>query len=210
MKVLIFFHVVGFCHVRHRSFDKFMLKNGCCWCGFLFICLFLFVHRSMCHVLGLTSSHTIQCGNLIIFSSCLLIEPNAPPSNVTGNFASSTSIFVSWGQVPLLDRNGVILSHTITYRALPSGSTLTKVVTAPASQTTLTGLNEYTYYNITVFASTLKGRGRESTPIVVITDEDSKFLFVIHHLCTPRKEGLPAASHRNPFVVQYTCPTIFC
>ena len=116
---------------------------------------------------------------------------------------------VSWGQVPLLDQNGVIVSYTITYRALPSGSTLTKIVTAPASQTTLSGLNEYTYYNITVFASTLKGRGRESTPIVVITDEDSKFVFVILHSCTPRKEG--TLQHPIGTLLFFNiCPTIFC
>ncbi|XP_015750201.1 PREDICTED: phosphatidylinositol phosphatase PTPRQ-like [Acropora digitifera] len=97
---------------------------------------------------------------------------NASPSNVTGHTLSSTSIFVSWGQVPFLHRNGVILSYTVTYRALPSGSSQTKNVTAPANQTTLTGLNEYTNYSITVFASTSKGGGNQSTPIVVITDED--------------------------------------
>ena len=60
--------------------------------------------------------------------------------------------------------------------ALPAGSSQTKGVTAPANQTTLTGLNEYTNYSITVFALTSKGGGIESTPIVVITDEDSKFV----------------------------------
>jgi len=50
-------------------------------------------------------------------------------------------------------------------------------VTAPASQTTLTSLNEYTNYSITVFASTSKGEGNKSTPFVVITDEDSEFRF---------------------------------
>ena len=93
-----------------------------------------------------------------------------------GHNASSTSIFVSWGDVPFSDHNGVILSYTVTYRALPSGSSQTKNVTAPANQTTLTGLNEYTNYSITVFASTSKGGGNQSTPIVVITDEDSKFV----------------------------------
>ena len=110
------------------------------------------------------------------FPCCFSTEPNAPPSNVTGHNASSTSIFVSWGQVPVSDQNGVISSYTVTYMALPAGSSQTKGVTAPANQTTLTGLNEYTNYSITVFASTSKGGGIESTPIVVITDEDSKFV----------------------------------
>ena len=82
------------------------------------------------------------------------------------------------------------MSYTVTYRALPGGSTPTKIVTAPASQTTLTGLNEYIYYSITVFASTSKGGGIESTPIVVVTDEDSKFVFVIHHPLPVKRASL--------------------
>ena len=110
------------------------------------------------------------------FPCCFSTEPNAPPANVTGHNTSSTSIFVSWGQVPFQDQNGVILSYTVSCRALPSGSSQTRTVTAPANQTTVTGLNEYTDYSITVFASTSKGRGNESTPVAVITDEDSKFV----------------------------------
>ena len=67
------------------------------------------------------------------------------------------------------------MSYTVTYTSLRSGSEQTKNVTAPANQTTLTGLNEHTEYRITVFASTAKGGGVESTPIEVITEEDSKF-----------------------------------
>ena len=115
------------------------------------------------------------------FPCCFLTEPNAPPSNVTGHNASSTSIFVSWGQVPFLDQNGVIVSYTVTW--LPNGPAETKTVLAPATQTTLTGLNEYTDYSITVFASTSKGAGNQSTPIVVITDEDSKFVIAGFCLC---------------------------
>ena len=113
---------------------------------------------------------------LITLSYSFKSEPNAPPSNVTGHNASSTSIFVSWGQVPFLDQNGVIESYTVTYTWLPSGPPETEKVFPPATQTILTGLNEYTNYSITVFASTSKGAGNQSTPIVVITDEDSKFV----------------------------------
>ena len=57
---------------------------------------------------------------------------------------------------------------------LPAESEQTKIVSAPKTHVTLTGLNEYTNYSITVFASTIKGNGNLSEPIVVITDEDSK------------------------------------
>ena len=112
------------------------------------------------------------------FPCYFLTEPSAPPSNVNAHSESSTSIFVSWGQVPFPDQNGVIVNYTVTYRCLPSGPAKTRNVSAPVSQTTLTGLNEFTNYSITVFASTSKGGGNESTPIVVITDEDSEFRFL--------------------------------
>ena len=100
--------------------------------------------------------------------------PNAPPSNVQGHNSSSTSILVQWGDVPEAEQNGNILRYTVTYRALPGGSDETEVVDAPTKQATLMGLNEYTNYSITVFASTSKGNGNVSRPIIVITDEDSK------------------------------------
>ena len=104
--------------------------------------------------------------------------PNAPPSNIHGHNTSSTSILVQWDDVPAADQNGIILSYTITYKALPGGSPQTKVVNAPTRQAFLTGLNEYTNYSITVFASTSKGGGNVTAPIIVVTDEDSKFSVV--------------------------------
>ena len=106
-------------------------------------------------------------------------EPNAPPSNVQGHNISSTIILVQWGDVPAADQNGIILSYTVTYKALPGGTPKAKVVMAPTTETTLTGLNEYTNYSITVFASTVKGDGNVSEPFIVITHEDSKLLFRI-------------------------------
>ena len=105
----------------------------------------------------------------------LFTEPNAPPVNVRGHNTSSTSILVQWGEVPAADQNGIILSYTVTYKALPNGNEQSENVTAPTTQATLTGLNEYTNYSISVFASTAKGAGNASAPIMVITDEDSKY-----------------------------------
>ena len=101
-------------------------------------------------------------------------EPNAPPFNVQGQSTSSTTVFVQWSNVPAADQNGVILRYTVTYKALPDGSPQTKVVSAPTTQVTLTSLNEYTNYSITVFASTIKGYGRISALIIVVTEQDSK------------------------------------
>ena len=104
----------------------------------------------------------------------MVAGPNAPPDNVQGHNTSSTSILVQWGDVPGVDQNGMILSYTVTYEALPDGSPQTKVVSAPTTQVILTGLNKYTNYSITVFASTAKGNGNVSVPVTIITDQDSK------------------------------------
>ena len=45
-------------------------------------------------------------------------------------------------------------------------------------QTEFINLKEHVNYNITVFASTVKGDGPASNPIVVRTDQDSKYIFV--------------------------------
>ena len=106
------------------------------------------------------------------FSS--ITEPNAPPRNVRKFNTTSTSIVVQWDQVPAADQNGVILSYTVTYQALPDGSEQTHQVNAPTTLATLTGLNGYTNYSITVFASTIKGGGPVSQPLIIITDQDGK------------------------------------
>ena len=106
----------------------------------------------------------------------VLIEPNAPPANVQGHNTSSTSIWVDWETVPVGYQNGIILTYTVTYRALPAGILQTAKVRAPSTQVTLRGLKKYTNYSIFVFASTAKGDGNGSDPITVTTDEDSKLL----------------------------------
>jgi len=86
---------------------------------------------------------------------------------------------VQWGDVPAVDQNGVIMRYTVTFVTLPYGNPQAKVVSAPTTEVTLTGLNEYTNYSITVFASTVKGAGNVSEPIIVITDQDSKLTIIM-------------------------------
>ncbi len=101
-------------------------------------------------------------------------EPTAAPENVTGHNSSSTSILVTWDDVPAAEQNGIILTYTITYESLTEGHNDIVIVNYPARETNLTGLREYVNYSITVFASTVKGDGPASNPIVVITDQDGK------------------------------------
>ena len=94
--------------------------------------------------------------------------------NVRGHNTSSTSILVTWDEVPAAHQNGIILSYTITYQSLAQNQNGSKTVDYAVNPTQLTGLKEYVNYSITVFASTLKGNGPASSPIIVITDQDSK------------------------------------
>ena len=105
-----------------------------------------------------------------------VIEPNAPPVKVQGHNTSSTSIWVNWDTVPVANQNGIILTYTVTYTALTGGIPRTAVVSAPTNHVTLRSLEEYTNYSIFVFASTMKGDGNASAPIIVTTDQDSKSL----------------------------------
>ena len=112
----------------------------------------------------------------------VLVEPNAPPVNVQGHDISSTSIWVDWDNVPVVDQNGIILRYTVRYAALPGGIPRTVVVSAPITHVTLRGLKEHTNYSILVFASTVKGDGNASDPVIVTTDEDSKLPKALRHL----------------------------
>ena len=107
-----------------------------------------------------------------------LVEPSAPPADVQGHNTSSTSIWVDWDNVSVTDQNGIILTYTVTYMALPDETPQSKVMIAPTTQANLTGLTKYRNYSITVFSSTAKGDGNVSEPIIVITDEDSKLSIV--------------------------------
>ena len=84
---------------------------------------------------------------------------------------------VQWGEVPAADQNGVILSYTVTYDVFSESddTPISKVVSAPKRNLTLTDLNEFTTSSITVLASTSKGNGESSEAIKVTSDEDSKY-----------------------------------
>ena len=119
-----------------------------------------------------------------------VIEPNAPPVKVQGHNTSSTSIWVDWDTVPVADQNGIILSYTVTYTALNGGIPRTAVVSAPTTHVILRSLEEYTNYSIFVFASTIKGDGNASAPIIVTTDQDSKLLKNLRYLAIKQRKEI--------------------
>ena len=102
-------------------------------------------------------------------------EPDGAPQNVRGHNISSTSISGSWDQVPVEQENGIITGYTITYHSQTENDNGTVQAGPSERQKEITGLKEYVNYNITVFASTVKGDGPPSTPVLVVrTDQDGK------------------------------------
>ena len=101
---------------------------------------------------------------------------NLRPINTT-----STSIFVMWDEVLPDEQNGIIISYNVSYRAIPeagsAGPFFSKLVTAPTRHVNLTGLTKDMHYNVSVLASTIKGKGSYSNPETFRTNEDSKSVF---------------------------------
>ena len=129
---------------------------------------------------------------------CSLAAPSAYPANVRGNSTSSTSISLQWDQVPPQYQNGVILYYTVTYyKTYYSLIPQTVVVIAPKAQTTLTGLNQGTFYSITVSASTSKGRG-PSKHIYIPTSKNSDFPFSLLDFNRGKKVTTVKKEKKNP------------
>ena len=79
-----------------------------------------------------------------------------------------------WNDVPAAEQNGIITGYTITYKSQTENDNGNVQVNGSVRQTVLTYLKEYVNYNITVFASTVKGNGPATVPIILRTDQDSK------------------------------------
>ena len=60
-------------------------------------------------------------------------------------------------------------------------------MSAPTTNVTLRNLEEYTNYSILVFASTVKGDGNASDPIIVTTDEDSKLPTALRYVTIKKR-----------------------
>ena len=110
----------------------------------------------------------------MLLLSISISEPDGAPQNVKGQNSSSTSILVMWEEVPVAEQNGIITGYTITYKSQTENDNGNVQVNGFVRQTELRNLKKYVNYNVTVFASTVKGDGPASNLTVVRTDQDSK------------------------------------
>ena len=98
-------------------------------------------------------------------SSFYAIVPSSAPENFSMTAVNSTSLFLSWSELPLPDRNGVIQKYTIHLMNIKSGEvTDYNTVVGPHTITNLQPA--YTYWG-KVAAATVIGVGPFSSPIEV-------------------------------------------
>ncbi|CAH3198822.1 unnamed protein product, partial [Porites evermanni] len=79
----------------------------------------------------------------------------------------STSLYVSWNEVPDAYKNGIIRGYKVYYIEVKNGSSVTENLPSGQRWLRIDGLRKYTLYNVTVLAYTVKGDG-------VVTSKEHK------------------------------------
>lgn len=108
-------------------------------------------------------------------------EPSAPPEGVSCESASSTSLRVSWRPPPEEGQNGELAGFELRYQRVSGaggggqGPEMKGLpIPAQQGQTVLEGLEKWSWYNLTMAASTAEGTGPRSPAVLCRTDEDGK------------------------------------
>ena len=111
------------------------------------------------------------------------IGPSSSPGNITTIISSPITILVMWEEISVFDQNGVIIAYEVLYEPLDTFGGLigTEAVNTSNTFITLSDLQEFVGYNISVRAYTNAGPGPYSDIITDMTPEDGKNLF-IHQL----------------------------
>ena len=107
--------------------------------------------------------------------SVLVPGPNITQINAT----SSTSINVTWGEVPSEDINGIITHYFVCNKPQTSSNDICsvrkKVDGVNNTRTVLNDLNEFTTYSVAIQAATSERNGTHGAIKNVMTLEDSKY-----------------------------------
>eukprot|EP00731_Ephydatia_muelleri_P019086 Em0011g1126a len=94
--------------------------------------------------------------------------PSAPPNNLTEVIKTSSSMTISWGEVPCQDQNSVIVEYRVLYGAVTSG--VGGTVATSGRTLAVNGLSLYTNYSIEVSAVNSDGAmGPYSSLLFVVT-----------------------------------------
>ena len=87
--------------------------------------------------------------------------------------SSSSSILVTWNDVPTEHQNGIITGYRVYIRKSRSSGAWSGEDTSN-KQWSKSGLDLWTFYDIKISAKTSVGEGVQSVAVTVRTDEDGK------------------------------------
>ena len=102
-----------------------------------------------------------------------ILAPTDGPSNITAMNTSSSSISVTWDDVPIDHQNGIITGYRV-YIRKEGSSGAWSVDDTSSKQWSKSGLDLWTIYDIKISAKTSVGEGPKSSIVKVRTDEDGK------------------------------------
>ncbi|KAG7214634.1 hypothetical protein INR49_010526 [Caranx melampygus] len=108
-------------------------------------------------------------------------KPSAAPEGVSCESASSTSLKVSWRPPPMEGQNGELAGYELRYQRVSGaggGGQGQEVkglpVLAQQGHTMIEGLEKWSWYNISMAASSTEGAGLSSPTVLCRTDEDGQ------------------------------------
>ncbi|KAM9311607.1 phosphatidylinositol phosphatase PTPRQ [Gastrophryne carolinensis] len=102
-----------------------------------------------------------------IFVRTLEDVPGSPPQNLVSTAANATSISLEWSSPS--EPNGIIVLYEIIY----TNSTVILSQNTSSTSYTLTDLNPFTLYRISVQAYTKFGHGNQSTPVLSLKTSET-------------------------------------
>ncbi|XP_055007692.1 receptor-type tyrosine-protein phosphatase S-like [Boleophthalmus pectinirostris] len=105
-------------------------------------------------------------------------KPSAPPEGVSCESVSSTALRVIWKPPPVEEQHGQLAAYELSYHRVSGaegeGQGQVNGLSIPPQQghTQVEGLEKWSWYNITMAASTARGTGPKSPAVLCRTDED--------------------------------------
>lgn len=118
---------------------------------------------------------------MLLLAPLVQSEPSAAPEGVSCESASSTSLRVSWRPPPIESQNGELAGYELRYQRVSGAGSRGQgqevkglPIRALQGQTVVEGLDKWSWYNITVAATTSEGAGPNSQAVLCRTDEDGK------------------------------------
>ena len=97
--------------------------------------------------------------------------PDHSPTSVAGGFVNGTTIYVTWGVIPLRFRNGIIQSYSVAYKQKNSSEDWKVIsVNSQRFRIEIGSLHYNKLYDVRVAGKTSVGVGPYSIPISIRTD----------------------------------------